>query len=119
MTSIGVPARDRGSCVNTSTVIIAVQSLSTLTTTGFRDIYSIAAIVPSNSFIIQATLKNIDDDDDLCLVIPSGAQVTVRLSSSSFVFLWPYLKSTVYTVNHKKGGSTFVIITLEYLHRFL
>ena len=45
MTSIGVPARDRGSRVNTSTVIIAVQSLSTLTTTGFREIYSIAAIV--------------------------------------------------------------------------
>jgi len=29
-----------------------------------------------------------------------------------------YIKS-IYTVNHKKGGSTFVIITLENLDRFL
>ena len=28
------------------------------------------------------------------------------------------LSNSTYTVNHKKGGSTFVTITLENLHRF-
>jgi len=33
-----------------------------------------------------------------------------------FVFNW--LQILLYTVNHKKGGSTFVIITLEDLDGF-
>ena len=32
---------------------------------------------------------------------------------------WDIVYASKYTVNHKKGGSTFVTITLENLDRFL
>ena len=37
----------------------------------------------------------------------------------SYLYLLCVEQDAVYTVNHKKGGSTFVIITLGNLHRFL
>jgi len=39
-----------------------------------------------------------------------------QVNNVSFIFKWSFkrhLTADIYTVNHKKGGSTFVIITLE------
>ena len=90
MTSIGVPARDRGSRINTSTVIIAVQSLSTLTTTGFRDIYSIAAIIWNDGELETFAYTSI-----VFIVVSRSADHIVYLSIQYYVVqTWIYYWST-------------------------